>query len=40
MKSENLAATLNEMIARLEHSFKQITQFSGDVAHELKTPIG
>ncbi len=34
-----LAATLNDMIARLEQSFKQITQFSGDVAHELKTPL-
>ena len=34
-----LAATLNDMIARLERSFKQITQFSGDVAHELKTPL-
>lgn len=34
-----LAATLNEMIARLECSFKQITQFSGDVVHELKTPL-
>ncbi len=34
-----LAVTLNEMIARLERSFKQITQFSGDVAHELKTPL-
>ena len=28
-----LAETLNEMIARLERSFKQIKQFSGDVAH-------
>jgi signal transduction histidine kinase len=34
-----LADTFNEMIARLEHSFKQIRQFSGDVAHELKTPL-
>ena len=34
-----LAETLNEMIARLERSFKQIKQFSGDVAHELKTPL-
>ena len=34
-----LAETLNEMIARLEGSFKQIRQFSGDVSHELKTPL-
>jgi heavy metal sensor kinase len=34
-----LADTFNEMIARLERSFKQIQQFSGDVAHELKTPL-
>jgi two-component system OmpR family sensor kinase len=34
-----LAETLNDMIARLERSFKQIRQFSGDVSHELKTPL-
>ncbi len=34
-----LAETFNEMIARLERSFKQIQQFSGDVSHELKTPL-
>jgi heavy metal sensor kinase len=34
-----LAETLNGMIARLERSFKQIRQFSGDVSHELKTPL-
>jgi two-component system OmpR family sensor kinase len=34
-----LAETLNEMISRLERSFKQIRQFSGDVSHELKTPL-
>jgi len=27
------------MIGRLERSFKQIQQFSGDVSHELKTPL-
>jgi heavy metal sensor kinase len=34
-----LAETLNAMIARLERSFQQIQQFSGDVSHELKTPL-
>lgn len=34
-----LANTLNSMIARLERSFIQIRQFSGDVSHELKTPL-
>ncbi|MBI5809919.1 MAG: HAMP domain-containing protein, partial [Deltaproteobacteria bacterium] len=34
-----LAATINEMIARLEKSFKQIKQFTADASHELKTPL-
>ena len=34
-----LAATFNEMLDRLEESFEQISQFSADVAHELRTPI-
>lgn len=34
-----LIDTLNEMIARLEQSFEQVKQFSGDVSHELNTPI-
>lgn len=34
-----LAETLNGMISRLDSSFKQIRQFSGDVSHELKTPL-
>jgi len=34
-----LAATFNEMLDRLEESFDQISQFSADVAHELRTPV-
>jgi len=34
-----LAATFNEMLDRLEESFEQISQFSADVAHELRTPV-
>jgi heavy metal sensor kinase len=34
-----LVETLNEMIARLERSFRQTEQFSSDVAHELRTPL-
>jgi heavy metal sensor kinase len=34
-----LAATLNDMIGRIERSFEQARQFSDDVSHELKTPV-
>ncbi|HZP83832.1 MAG TPA: heavy metal sensor histidine kinase [Chthonomonadaceae bacterium] len=34
-----LAAALNEMIARLDKSFRQIERFSADASHELKTPL-
>ena len=34
-----LAATFNEMIARLEASFRQIQRFSADASHELRTPL-
>lgn len=35
-----LAQTLNEMLARLEESFQRLKDFSSDLAHELRTPIG
>ena len=34
-----LAVTFNSMLDRLEQSFQHISQFSDDVAHELRTPI-
>ena len=34
-----LASTFNDMIARLEASFRQIRQFSADASHELRTPL-
>ena len=34
-----LATTFNGMLDRLEDSFARLSQFSGDIAHELRTPI-
>ena len=34
-----LATTFNGMLDRLEDSFGRLSQFSGDIAHELRTPI-
>lgn len=34
-----LYRAINDMIARLEKSFEQIKQFSGDASHELRTPL-
>lgn len=34
-----LADTLNEMLQRVERSFRQIQQFTADAAHELRTPL-
>jgi len=35
----DLVETLNEMLTRLENSFKQLSDFSSDIAHELRTPL-
>lgn len=34
-----LVETLNEMLGRLEVSFRRLTDFSTDLAHELRTPL-
>ncbi len=36
---EDLIRTFNRMLDRLEDSFRRLTQFSSDIAHELRTPI-
>ncbi|MCX8116829.1 MAG: HAMP domain-containing histidine kinase [Desulfobacterota bacterium] len=36
---DELIHTINEMIARLDSSFKQRAEFIADVSHELKTPL-
>jgi signal transduction histidine kinase len=36
---DNLIQTINGMIARLEGSFKRISEFTADASHELKTPL-
>jgi two-component system heavy metal sensor histidine kinase CusS len=35
-----LASAFNKMVARLESSFTRLSQFSADLAHEFRTPIG
>ncbi|WP_230473790.1 heavy metal sensor histidine kinase [Dyella choica] len=35
-----LATSLNEMLARLEQGFARVWQFTVDLAHDLRTPIG
>ena len=34
-----LAGTLNDMLGRLEASFRRLSDFSSDLAHELRTPV-
>jgi signal transduction histidine kinase len=36
---DDLIRTINEMIGRLEASFKRMAEFTADASHELKTPI-
>jgi two-component system, OmpR family, heavy metal sensor histidine kinase CusS len=35
----SLADTFNKMLDRLEESFERVSRFSGDIAHELRTPV-
>ena len=35
----SLAATFNEMLDRLQDAFARLSQFSADIAHELRTPV-
>lgn len=35
----NLAQSFNAMLARLDDSFRRLSEFSSDIAHELRTPI-
>lgn len=35
----DLASALNDMLARLEASFQRLSDFSSDLAHELRTPV-
>jgi len=35
----SLAGTFNAMLDRLEESFERISQFSADIAHDLRTPV-
>ncbi|WP_143752010.1 heavy metal sensor histidine kinase [Burkholderia sp. SRS-W-2-2016] len=34
-----LAESFNRMLARLDHSFTQLAQFSSDLAHDIRTPL-
>ena len=35
----DLARELNQMLDRLQHDFRRLSEFSSDLAHELRTPI-
>jgi len=36
---QHLSETLNEMLARIEHSFARTTRFTADASHELRAPM-
>jgi len=36
---DNLAVSFNEMLERIEEAFQRLSNFSADIAHELRTPI-
>lgn len=36
---EQVATTFNRMLDRLKESFERLNRFSGDIAHELRTPL-
>jgi len=40
MELVDLAGAFNGMLSRLEDSFRRLSEFSSDLAHELRTPIG
>ena len=40
MELHDLATAFNDMLSRLEDSFRRLSEFSSDLAHELRTPIG
>src|SRR5437868_7650549 len=40
LELQPLAEAFDQMLNRLEESFTRLSQFSGDLAHELRTPIG
>lgn len=37
---EEMVGAFNDMLDRLEESFRRLSQFSADIAHDLRTPIG
>ncbi|HVN21848.1 MAG TPA: heavy metal sensor histidine kinase [Dongiaceae bacterium] len=36
---QRLSDTLNEMLARIESTFRRVTEFTADASHELRTPV-
>jgi len=40
LELEVMVRAFNRMLDRLEESFRRLTQFSSDIAHDLRTPIG